>query len=53
MPAWSHEGGITKLLERLADPKARRRIVDECLVDGERWGTVSQGGVGFDQIFIA
>jgi N-acyl-D-amino-acid deacylase len=53
MPAWSHEGGITKLLERLADPKLRRRITDECLVDGERWGTVSQGGVGFDQIFIA
>ena len=53
MPAWSHEGGLTKLLERLADPKLRRRITDECLVDGERWGTVSQGGVGFDQIFIA
>jgi N-acyl-D-amino-acid deacylase len=53
MPAWSHEGGLAKLLERLADPKARRRITDECLVDGERWGTVSQGGVGFDQIFIA
>jgi N-acyl-D-aspartate/D-glutamate deacylase len=53
MPAWSHEGGVAKLLERLADPKMRRRIADECLVDGERWGTVSQGGVGFDQIFIA
>jgi len=22
-------------------------------IDGERWGTVSQGGIGFDQIFIA
>jgi N-acyl-D-amino-acid deacylase len=53
MPAWSHEGGMAKLLERLADPNMRRRIADECLVDGERWGTVSQGGVGFDQIFIA
>jgi N-acyl-D-amino-acid deacylase len=53
MPAWSHEGGTARLLERLADPKIRRRIVDECLVDGERWGTVAQGGVGFDQIFIA
>ena len=53
MPAWAHEGGMAKLLERLADPKVRRRITDECLVDGERWGTVSQGGVGFDQIFIA
>jgi N-acyl-D-amino-acid deacylase len=53
MPAWAHEGGITRLLERLADPKIRRRIAGECLVDGERWGTVAQGGVGFDQIFIA
>jgi len=53
MPAWAHDGGITKLLERLADHTTRRRIVEECLVDGERWGTVSQGGIGFDQIFIA
>jgi N-acyl-D-amino-acid deacylase len=53
MPAWAHDGGIGKLLERLADRGMRRKIVEECLVDGERWGTVSQGGVGFDQIFIA
>jgi N-acyl-D-amino-acid deacylase len=53
MPGWAHEGGVSRLLERLADRAARKRIVDECLVDGERWGTVSQGGVGFDQIFVA
>jgi N-acyl-D-amino-acid deacylase len=53
MPAWAHEGGINKLLERLADRATRRRIVEECLIDGERWGTVSQGGIGFDQVFIA
>jgi N-acyl-D-aspartate/D-glutamate deacylase len=53
MPAWAHEGGLGKLLERLADPAMRRRIVEDCLVDGERWGTVAQGGVGFDQIFVA
>jgi N-acyl-D-amino-acid deacylase len=53
MPAWVHEGGIAKLLERLADRAVRRRIVEECLVDGERWRTVSQGGIGFDQVFIA
>ncbi len=53
MPAWAHEGGIAKLLERLGDRATRRRIAEECLVDGERWGTMSQGGVGFDQIFIA
>ena len=48
MPAWAHDGGIGKLLERLADRSTRRRIVEECLIDGERWGTVSQGGIGFD-----
>ena len=53
MPAWAHAGGIGKLLERLADRTTRRRIVEECLIDGERWGTVSQGGIGFDQVFIA
>ena len=53
MPAWAHEGGVMKLLERLADRATRKRITDECLADGERWGTVSQGRIGFDQIFIA
>jgi N-acyl-D-amino-acid deacylase len=53
MPAWAHEGGMARLLDRLADPATRRRIVAECLVDGERWRNVSQGGTGFDQIFIA
>jgi N-acyl-D-amino-acid deacylase len=53
MPAWAHDGGTARLLERLADRATRRRIVEECLIDGERWGTVSQGGIGFDQVFIA
>ena len=53
MPAWAHDGGVAKLLERLADRAMRRKIAEECLIDGERWGTVSQGGIGFDQIFIA
>src|SRR5215467_2046588 len=53
MPAWAHAGGLSKLLERLSDRATRRRIVEECLIDGERWGTVSQGGIGFDQVFIA
>ena len=44
MPTWAHDGGTAQLLERLADRATRRRIVEECLIDGERWGTVSQGG---------
>jgi N-acyl-D-aspartate/D-glutamate deacylase len=53
LPSWVHDGGLAKLLERLADRPTRRKIVEECLIDGERWGTVSQGGVGFDEILIA
>jgi N-acyl-D-amino-acid deacylase len=53
LPAWMHDGGVAKLLERLADRTLRRRVVEECLVDGERWRTVSMGAVGFDEILIA
>jgi N-acyl-D-aspartate/D-glutamate deacylase len=53
MPSWVHDGGIVKLLDRLDDPATRRRIVAECLVDGERWRTISQGAIGFDEIQIA
>ena len=53
LPSWVHDGGLAKLLERLADRPTRRKIVEECLVDGERWRTVSQGGVGFDEVLIA
>ena len=27
LPAWMHDGGISKLLERLTDPKARQRAI--------------------------
>src|SRR2546422_10949392 len=53
LPAWVHDGGIAKLLERIGDRATRRQIVEECLVDGERWGTASMGAVGFDEIQIA
>jgi len=53
LPAWVHDGGVAKLLERIADRATRRRIVEECLVDGERWGTAAMGAVGFDEIRIA
>lgn len=53
LPAWAHDGGTARLLERLADRATRRKIVEECLVDGERWRTVSMGAVGFDEIQIA
>ncbi len=53
LPAWVHDGGLPMLLERIADKATRRRIVEECLVDGERWLTVSAGSLGFDEVLIA
>src|SRR5262249_61933942 len=52
LPSWMQDGGISKLLERLADPAARRRAIADCLVDGERWRTGS-GAMGWDEIMIA
>jgi N-acyl-D-amino-acid deacylase len=52
LPGWMHDGGIARLLERLADPAARRRAMQDCLVDGERWRTGS-GAMGWDEIMIA
>ncbi|PYN10519.1 MAG: hypothetical protein DME06_13900, partial [Candidatus Rokuibacteriota bacterium] len=52
LPPWMHDGGVSKLLARLADRPTRRRVVEECLIDGERWRT-PMGSIGFDQIFVA
>ena len=52
LPGWMQDGGIAKLLERLADPKARERAIKDCLVGGERWGSAS-GSTGWDEIMIA
>jgi N-acyl-D-amino-acid deacylase len=52
LPPWMHDGGTARLLERLADPAARRRALADCLVEGERWRTTS-GSLGWDEIMIA
>jgi N-acyl-D-aspartate/D-glutamate deacylase len=52
LPAWMHDGGVSKLLERLTDRALRERAIADCLVDGERWRTGS-GGMGWDEIMIA
>ena len=52
LPAWMHDGGTAKLLERLADPAARERAIADCLIGGERWGTGS-GSYGWDEVMVA
>jgi N-acyl-D-amino-acid deacylase len=52
MPPWAHEGGLGKLLERLADPGTRRRILDGQLTpDGDWMGP--NGPTPWDAILIA
>jgi len=52
LPAWMHDGGTAKLLERLADPAARERAIADCLIGGERWGS-SSGSYGWDEVMVA
>jgi N-acyl-D-amino-acid deacylase len=52
LPPWVHDGGLERCIERLADPATRGRILDECLVGGERWGSVN-GTHGWDEILVA
>jgi N-acyl-D-amino-acid deacylase len=52
LPAWMHDGGTAKLLERLADPAARERAIAGCLIRGERWATGS-GSYGWDEVMVA
>ncbi|HSF05806.1 MAG TPA: D-aminoacylase [Methylomirabilota bacterium] len=53
LPGWVHDGGTARLLERIADPAPRQRIIEECLVAGERWRTQSLGAIGFDEVRVA
>src|SRR5260370_8558111 len=43
LPAWMHDGAISKLLERLPDPKPRQPAIAACPVPGSRWRTPSAG----------
>jgi N-acyl-D-aspartate/D-glutamate deacylase len=52
VPEWAHDGGITKLLQRISDPVTRARIVAENSQPGDRWGTAHET-IGWDEILIA
>jgi N-acyl-D-amino-acid deacylase len=52
LPAWVHEGGLPRLVERLGDPGVRQKIVAECALPGDRWQSVI-GSAGWDEVLIA
>jgi N-acyl-D-amino-acid deacylase len=52
LPQWVHDGGMSKFLERIANPTARERIITEHSRPPDRWQT-AQGTIGWDEIMIA
>jgi dihydroorotase/N-acyl-D-amino-acid deacylase len=52
VPPWAHDGGTARLLERLKDPEARKRIRADMESDDAGWDNSWQKISGPDQILI-
>jgi N-acyl-D-amino-acid deacylase len=52
VPAWAHDGGATKMVERLKDPATRERIRKEMLTPSNDWDNEWQEIPGPDAIMI-
>jgi N-acyl-D-amino-acid deacylase len=53
IPPWAHEGGDTKLLERLRDPVVRERLKTELAASSSDWDNEWQTVPGPEAILIA
>ena len=52
IPAWAHDGGTAKLVERLKDPATRERIRKDLLTPSRDWDNEWQEIPGADAIMI-
>jgi dihydroorotase/N-acyl-D-amino-acid deacylase len=52
VPAWAHDGGTAKLVERLKDPATRERIRKDMLTPSREWDNEWQEIPGPDAIMI-
>ena len=52
IPAWAHDGGNTKLIERLKDPAARERIRKDMLTPSDQWDNEWQEIPGPEAVLI-
>jgi N-acyl-D-aspartate/D-glutamate deacylase len=52
IPPWAHDGGTTKLIERLKDPATRARIRKDLLTPSKDWDNEWQEITGPDQVLI-
>src|SRR5260370_16791354 len=52
MPAWGHDGGNAKLIERLRDPAVRERIRKDMLTPSDQWDNEWQEIPGPEAVLI-
>jgi N-acyl-D-amino-acid deacylase len=52
MPPWVQEGGFETSLERLRDPRARRRIAQEMLIESDQWENMYLGAGSPENILL-
>ena len=52
IPAWAHNGGNTKLIERLKDPATRARIRTDMLTPSDRWDNEWQEIPGPEAVLV-
>jgi N-acyl-D-amino-acid deacylase len=49
LPAWAHEAGLAKMVERLANPETRKRIADDVNATPRDWGSIMVVGCKSDR----
>jgi len=52
IPAWAHDGGNAKLIERLKDPATRKRIRKDMLTPSDQWDNEWQEFPGPEAVLI-
>jgi N-acyl-D-amino-acid deacylase len=52
IPAWAHDGGNAKLIERLKDPRTRERIQKDMLTPSDQWDNEWQEIPGPEAVLI-
>src|SRR5213082_1130175 len=52
IPAWAHDGGNTKLIERLKDPAMRARIRTDMLTPSDKWDNEWQEIPGPEAVLV-
>lgn len=52
IPSWAFDGGVQKLLERLADPKTRERLKREIKTGSPGWWNIVEASGGWENIVL-